>query len=48
VPEGVETETQLAQLVDMGCEFAQGFLLARPLDADGVEALLTGGTPAAG
>ncbi len=31
VAEGVEQETQLAQLRVLGCEYAQGFLLARPL-----------------
>jgi EAL domain-containing protein (putative c-di-GMP-specific phosphodiesterase class I) len=40
VPEGVETEAQLEALVEMGCEYAQGFLLARPLDPDAVEQLL--------
>jgi EAL domain-containing protein (putative c-di-GMP-specific phosphodiesterase class I)/GGDEF domain-containing protein len=39
VPEGVETEEQLATLIEMGCEFAQGFLLARPLDPAAVAAL---------
>ena len=32
VAEGVETETQLQQLKVLGCEFAQGYLLATPLD----------------
>jgi len=40
VPEGVETEEQLATLIEMGCEFAQGFLLARPLDPAAVAELL--------
>jgi diguanylate cyclase (GGDEF)-like protein len=40
VPEGVETDDQLDALVDMGCGFAQGFLLARPLEAAAVEELL--------
>lgn len=31
VAEGVETSEQLAALPSMGCEYAQGFLLARPL-----------------
>jgi diguanylate cyclase (GGDEF)-like protein len=31
VAEGVETKEQLAALGSMGCEYAQGFLLARPL-----------------
>ncbi len=31
VAEGLETETQLEQLREIGCELVQGFLLARPL-----------------
>lgn len=31
VAEGVETEDQLAQLAHIGCEYAQGFLLGRPV-----------------
>ncbi len=34
--EGVETPEQLARLRSHGCEFAQGFLLARPRPADEV------------
>lgn len=34
VAEGVETAEQLAALGSMGCEYAQGFLLARPLPFD--------------
>jgi diguanylate cyclase (GGDEF)-like protein/PAS domain S-box-containing protein len=40
VPEGVETEGQLAFLQNLGCEYAQGFLLARPLPPDQLAALL--------
>jgi EAL domain-containing protein (putative c-di-GMP-specific phosphodiesterase class I) len=32
--EGIETGAQLAQLQDMGCEFGQGFLLSRPVNAE--------------
>ena len=32
VAEGVESEWQLDQLRELDCEYAQGFLLARPLD----------------
>ena len=47
--EGVETESQLDRLTELGCEWAQGFLLARPAPAESVvprrgrPARLTGG-----
>lgn len=41
VAEGVETEQQRAYLLDIGCRWAQGFFLGRPLDADATEALLS-------
>lgn len=34
VAEGVETRAQQLLLAGAGCEFAQGFLFARPMDAD--------------
>ena len=34
IAEGVETEQQLALLRSRGCEAAQGYDLARPMDAD--------------
>jgi diguanylate cyclase (GGDEF)-like protein len=40
--EGVETDEQLAALLDLGCERAQGFLLARPVSATEVAALIRG------
>jgi diguanylate cyclase (GGDEF)-like protein len=38
VAEGVETAGQRAMLLDMGCEYAQGFLFARPMPAQDFEA----------
>jgi EAL domain-containing protein (putative c-di-GMP-specific phosphodiesterase class I) len=40
VAEGVETEEQLAELRRLGCHRAQGYLLARPMNAAGVTKLL--------
>ncbi len=40
VAEGVETHEQLVQLRAMGCSLAQGYLLSRPLSADGLVDLL--------
>ncbi|WP_298833861.1 EAL domain-containing protein [uncultured Piscinibacter sp.] len=40
IAEGIETESQLAQLRNMGCESGQGYHLSRPLVAENVELLL--------
>ena len=40
VAEGVETEKQLAQLKEMKCEYGQGYLFSRALDAGAASALL--------
>ncbi len=40
VAEGVEKETQLKTLTDLGCDFAQGFLFSRPLPAELLTPLL--------
>ena len=40
--EGIETEAQLAFLVDHGCHLGQGFLYSRPLPVSGFTALITG------
>jgi diguanylate cyclase (GGDEF)-like protein/PAS domain S-box-containing protein len=40
VAEGVETERQLEHLLALGCDRAQGYLFARPLDAGDAEAAL--------
>jgi diguanylate cyclase (GGDEF)-like protein len=40
VAEGVETDAQLAQLRDLGCDGAQGFLLGQPMPEERVYSLL--------
>jgi EAL domain-containing protein (putative c-di-GMP-specific phosphodiesterase class I) len=40
VAEGVETEMQREETFAVGCDFAQGYLFARPMPADSVDALL--------
>ncbi len=40
VAEGIEQPRQLAELREMGCGYGQGFLVARPMAAPGVEALI--------
>jgi diguanylate cyclase (GGDEF)-like protein/PAS domain S-box-containing protein len=41
VAEGVESETQLAMLKDLGCSYLQGFLFARPMPVSQLEEHLT-------
>jgi diguanylate cyclase (GGDEF)-like protein/PAS domain S-box-containing protein len=41
VAEGVETEDQLIELREMGCDLAQGYHLARPMDSDALAHLLS-------
>ena len=49
VAEGIEQPRQLAELREMGCDYGQGFLVARPMAAPGVEALMrTAGVRTAG
>ncbi len=38
--EGIENEVQRDLLISMGCQFGQGYLLAKPVGADEAEALL--------
>ena len=40
IAEGIETPGQLTQLTDLGCDFAQGYLLARPMRPEALELLL--------
>ncbi len=40
VAEGIEQPRQLNALREMGCDYGQGFLLARPMAAPGIEALI--------
>ena len=42
--EGVETAEQLTELRALGCDRAQGFHMARPIDGAGIERLLRDGT----
>jgi diguanylate cyclase (GGDEF)-like protein len=41
VAEGIEHDSQRAQLLGLGCRFGQGYHFSRPLPADELEALLT-------
>jgi EAL domain-containing protein (putative c-di-GMP-specific phosphodiesterase class I) len=39
--EGVETEAQLAMLLAVDCDYGQGFLFSRPVEADKVLEMIT-------
>ncbi len=43
VAEGVETEAQRQLLLELGCDYAQGFLFSRPVDAEDFTRLLQDG-----
>ena len=47
VAEGVETTEQRDLLVDLGCDYLQGYLLGRPVHAQTLLGLVTEGTRAA-
>jgi len=45
VAEGIEKEEQLGLLRALGCEFGQGYLFSRPIEAGAAASLLTTGLP---
>jgi diguanylate cyclase (GGDEF)-like protein/PAS domain S-box-containing protein len=45
VAEGIERPEHLELLREMGCGLGQGFLIAKPMDARGIEALVGSGWP---
>ena len=44
IAEGIEHDSQLRRLVDLGCNQGQGFLMARPLDKDAAGSLISEGS----
>jgi diguanylate cyclase (GGDEF)-like protein/PAS domain S-box-containing protein len=43
IAEGIESDSQLSSLRGLGCDLAQGYLFARPMPADDVRNVFTGG-----
>ena len=43
--EGIETEAELAFLIERGCELGQGYLFSRPVPPEEIIALALGGVP---
>jgi EAL domain-containing protein (putative c-di-GMP-specific phosphodiesterase class I) len=41
--EGVETAEQLAEVREIGCDYAQGYLISPPLPAEALRELLVSG-----
>jgi EAL domain-containing protein (putative c-di-GMP-specific phosphodiesterase class I) len=39
----VETSGQMRAVREMGCDYAQGFFISRPVDAAGIRAILASG-----
>ncbi len=48
VAEGIERPEHLELLREMGCRLGQGYLIAKPTDARGIEALVASGWPGGG
>ena len=46
ISEGVEKDTQLHTLKDIGCDLIQGYIWGKPMPADQAEKLITGSEPA--
>jgi EAL domain-containing protein (putative c-di-GMP-specific phosphodiesterase class I) len=44
VAEGIETEQQLAELLELGCHVGQGYLISRPVPTAAMRDLLSGGS----
>jgi EAL domain len=40
IAEGIETESQLRVLRNLGCDYGQGYLMSKPLPRDEIESLL--------
>jgi diguanylate cyclase (GGDEF)-like protein len=43
IAEGIETAEHLARLRELGCDYGQGYLFSKPVDAGAIEALLAEG-----
>ena len=48
VAEGIEREDQFDRLIELGCDYGQGYLMARPLDRQKSETLVEVSQGAAG
>ena len=40
IAEGIETAEQLTQLKNLGCQFGQGYMFAKPLNVQEIESTL--------